>query len=76
MKIKNKQVITFLIIIVLIIAVPMTLYLVRQQQILKSKADFVSNIEFLDAGGNAITVTSSANVKLRIKHQPSGIISI
>ncbi len=76
MKIKKKQVIIFLIIIILVIAIPLTLSLVRQSQILKSKADFVSNIEFLDAGSNAITVTSSANVKLRIKHQPSGIISI
>ncbi len=72
----KKQILAILIFIVLLISVPVTIYLVRHPQILKSKADFVSNIEFLDAGGNAVTVTSSANVKLRIKHQPSGIISI
>lgn len=49
-----------------ILAIPLTIYLVRQTQIFQPKAAFVPKIEFTDASGNVITETTSPNVKLRI----------
>lgn len=62
----KKQPLTIIIFIILLIAIPVTLYLVRQQQIIKSRAAFVPKVEFVDASGNVITETTNPNVKLKI----------
>ena len=49
-----------------ILAIPLTIYLVRQTQIFRPRAAFIPKIEFVNASGSLITETSSPNVKLRI----------
>lgn len=62
----KKQILAALAFIILLAAIPATMYLIKQQQIFKSKASFIPRAEFLDSSGNVITETSSVNVKLRI----------
>lgn len=56
--------------IILVLAIPTTLYLVRQTQIFQPKAAFIPKVEFVDNAGNVITQTSTPNVKLRIRREP------
>lgn len=64
---KNKrQILIIAGFIILLLAIPLTLYLVRQTQIFKPKAAFIPGVEFVDETGNVITETTDLNVKLRI----------
>lgn len=63
----KKQILIIIGLVVLLIAIPLTLYLARKQQTVKSKASFSTQVEFLDENGNIITQTNKTRVKLRIK---------
>lgn len=69
----DKKNLLIIIAFILIIAIPVTVYFVRQSQIFKSRASATSGAEFLDASGNPLPVdsngiaqTTDPNVKLRI----------
>lgn len=62
----RKQTLAIIGFIILLFAIPITMYLVRQQQILKSRASFVPKAEFIDAQGNVITTTNTSSVRLKI----------
>lgn len=64
--ISKKQILIILGFIILLLAIPATLYLVQKTQIFRPKAAFIPKAEFVDATGNVITQTSSQNVKLKI----------
>ena len=62
----KRQVVILIGFAIILIAIPLTLYLVQQTQIFRPKAAFIPKIEFVDTSGSLITETSSPNVKLRI----------
>lgn len=62
----RKQLISLAGFIILLIAIPATMYLVRQTQIFKPKAAFITKIEFVDQLDNPITQTATSSVGLRI----------
>lgn len=62
----KKQILAALAFIILLAAIPISMYLIRQQQVFKSKANFVPKVEFLDEEGDTITQTSTTSAKLRI----------
>lgn len=62
----RRQVFILIGFVIILTAIPVTLYLVRQTQIFKPRAAFISKLEFVDNSGNVITQTTSPNVKLRI----------
>ncbi len=67
----QRQTLILIGIAVVIAAVPVTLYLVRQTQIFQSKAAFIPKIEFVDDTGSIITETQSPNVVLKITKEES-----
>ncbi len=64
--INKRQILIIIGFIILLLAIPVTLYLVRQTQIFNPKAAFIPKAEFLDSNGNVITQTSTKNVRLKI----------
>lgn len=63
----KKQIILIVIVAILLIAIPLSLYLVRQRQIVRSRADEPNvSVQFVDDSGQVITETHNPNVKLRI----------
>lgn len=69
----KKRVLSIVVFIILLMAIPATMYLVRQQQTLKSRAAFIPKLEFVDATGKVITETTNPNVKLRITKEQTGL---
>lgn len=65
---EKKQILLIAGFILLLISIPATLYLVKQQQTLKSRASFVNSVEFLNNSGQVITETNSQSVRLRLTH--------
>lgn len=71
---ERRNLVTILVLAVLVVAIPLTIYLVRQQQILRSKAFGSPPIEFFGTGvtsGNPPTTTSQ-NVQLKLTY---GLVS-
>lgn len=66
MALTKRQVYILIGFVIILVAIPVTIYLVRQTQIFKPKAVFIPKVEFVDASGKVITQTTSPNVKLRI----------
>lgn len=62
----KRQLFILLSFAIILVAIPVTLYLVRQTQIFQPRAAFIPKVEFTDASGNVITETTNPNVKLRI----------
>lgn len=62
----KRQIIILIGFVIIVIAIPVTLYLVRQTQIFKPRAAFIPKVEFVDAAGQVITETTDPNVKLKI----------
>lgn len=62
----KKTIITGLLFVILLVAIPLSLYLVKQQQVIRSRADFIPRATFVDENRNPITQTASRRVKLRI----------
>ena len=52
----------------LLIAIPLSLYLIQKQQILKGRATPGSTLEILGPSGNAVTTTASRTVGLRLTY--------
>lgn len=71
---ERRNLVAILVLAVLVVAIPLTIYLVRQQQILRSKAFGSPPIEFFGTGvtsGNPPTTTSQ-NVQLKLTY---GLVS-
>lgn len=62
----KRQVYILIGFVIILVAIPITLYLVGQTQIFRPKAAFIPKVEFVDAAGQVITETSDPNVKLKI----------
>ncbi len=52
--------------VIILVAIPATLYLVRQTQIFRPRAAFIPKVEFVNDTGQVITETTNSNVKLKI----------
>ena len=68
----KKQILLIIGFIILLVAIPVTSYLVRQSQIIKSRAAFTTTADFLDSAGanaNIVQETKSTSVWLRITHK-------
>lgn len=65
----KRQILIIIGFIILVLAIPLTLYLVRQTQIFKPKAAFIPKVEFVDVTGAPITETTDLNVRLRITRE-------
>lgn len=68
--ISKAQLISLAVLILLALAIPLSVYLIQQQQVLKSKASEGTRIEFVNEAGSLITQTSSASVKLKLTYSP------
>lgn len=66
MTLNKRQIFILISFAIILVAIPLTLYLVKQTQIFQPKAAFVPKVEFTDASGNVITETTNPNIKLRI----------
>jgi hypothetical protein len=67
----SQQRITLVVILILLIAIPLVLFLVRQQQNLSGRAAVDSRLTFVTAGGNPLPnppTTNSRDITLRIDH--------
>lgn len=69
MNLTRKQIWAIVVFVILLFAIPLSLYLVRQTQIFAPRAAFVPKLEFLDDTGNVITETTNPNVKLKISKE-------
>jgi len=50
----KKQLISIIVVIIILVAIPLTIYLVRQTQIFKSKASGVPSLDFITGQGGAV----------------------
>lgn len=75
-KVSRKQLLAILSFVIILISIPVTLYLVKQTQIFAPKAAFLPKVEFVDATGQVITETTSANIKLRITKEGAETIDM
>lgn len=65
----KKQIFIIIGLIALLITIPLTLYLARKQQTVRSRASFETRVDFVDDNGNPITRTNNTRVKLRIRKE-------
>ncbi len=69
----KKQLTRWAVILLLIMAIPLTIYLVRHQQIFRGRATNNSRIEFLTSAGASIpdpATTTSQDIKVRLVFEP------
>lgn len=68
----KKQIIIIVVSLILLVAIPLSLYLVRSRQTVRSRAaEGGARVEFVDDQGNVITETRNRDVKIRIMVIPS-----
>lgn len=75
----KKQLIQLIILLALVIAIPLSVFLVQNQQIFKGKAyqnEIFEAFEFKDASGNTISCDASVNPPTCTTQTPDIIITI
>jgi hypothetical protein len=66
-----KKAISIAGLVIILAGIPLGMYLIKQQQVLKSRADLSgTRVEIVDAAGNAISETNGLRVKLKLTYVP------
>lgn len=73
----RKRLIGIILLLIILAAIPLSVYLIRRQQTLKSKAFTGSGGEFLDSNGsplprdgNGVQIAPNPQVQLKVQYQP------